>query len=460
MPKSPLARLSGARFVYVATVVAALGGLLFGYDTGVISGAILFIKEEFNLSSSMQEIVVSAVLVGAIVGATVAGTLADRFGRRKVIVAAAAIFGVGALGTAFAPSVGALIAGRIVVGVAIGAASFVAPLFIAELAPARYRGRLVSVNQLALTSGIVIAYLVDYAFSPVAGWRYMFGLAAIPALILGVAMYLLPDSPRWLLRQGDTRQARAVLVQIRGTRDVGGEISSIRQSLQAEAGGWRDLLSPLIRPALVVGIGLAILQQVTGINTVIYYAPTIFQFAGFTAASVAILASLAVGITNVLLTIVAITLIDRVGRRPLLLVSLSGMTLSLGVLGLAFYMSNLGGRLGLFAVGSLVLYVGFFAIGMGPIFWLMISEIFPLRARGLAMSTATVANWTANLIVSVTFLTLVAFLGKSGTFWLYAIIGIIAVGFVYWLVPETKGKTLEQIQAHWRAGRHPRELGK
>ncbi len=453
-------RLSGARFVYVATAVAALGGLLFGYDTGVISGAILFIKEDFNLSPSMQELVVSAVLAGAIIGAAAAGTLADRFGRRKVIVVAAAIFAVGALGTAVAPSVGTLIAGRIVVGVAIGAASFVAPLFIAELAPARYRGRLVSVNQLALTSGIVIAYLVDYAFSASRGWRYMFGLAAIPAIILGVAMYLLPDSPRWLLSQGMAKQARAVLTRIRGTRDVGGELSSIRQSLKSEEGGWRDLLSPLIRPALVVGIGLAILQQITGINTVIYYAPTIFQFAGFAEAGFAILASLAVGVTNVLLTIVAIFLIDRVGRRPLLLISLAGMVLSLGALGLAFALSSLRGRLGLFAIGSLVLYVGFFAVGMGPIFWLMISEIFPLKARGLAMSTATVANWGANLLVSVTFLTLVAFLGKPGTFWLYAVVGIFAVVFVYLLVPETKGKTLEQIQAHWRAGKHPRELGR
>jgi sugar porter (SP) family MFS transporter len=446
------------RFVTVVAGISALGGLLFGYDTGVISGAILFIQKDFGLSAIQEEIVISSVLLGAVIGAAVGGTLADRFGRRRVLILTAVIFALGAVGTALAPTVAWLIAGRVIVGAAIGVASFTAPLYISEVSPVNIRGRLVSLNQIALTSGIVLSYLVDYALADSRGWRWMFGLAAIPATALGIGMLFVPESPRWLAGRALPDKARAVLRRIRGTADVADELAEIQSSLKQQGGRWSELLSPLVRPALIVGIGLAILQQVTGINTVIYYAPTIFQAAGFQSASVAILATVGVGVVNVLMTVAAMLLLDRVGRRPLLLSGLIGMVLSLGALGLAFALPNLQRQLGWIAVGSLMVYVGSFAIGLGPVFWLLISEIYPLKIRGLAMSMATVANWGVNLLVALTFLTLIQLLGRPGTFWLYGLVGVGAWLFAYRLVPETKGRSLEEIESHWRSGRHPREM--
>lgn len=449
---------SSTRFVTMVAGISALGGLLFGYDTGVISGAILFIQQDFALSGALEEVVISSVLLGAVVGAAVGGPLADGIGRRRALILTAVIFVLGAVGTALAPGVAWLIAGRVVVGAAIGAASFTAPLYISEVSPVAIRGRLVALNQIALTAGIVVSYLVDYALSGARGWRWMFGLAAVPAVALGIGMLLAPESPRWLISRALPARARAVLQRVRGTADVDGELTEIRTSVDQQSGGWPELLTPLVRPALIVGIGLAIFQQVTGINTVIYYAPTIFQFAGFTSASVAILATVGVGIVNLLMTVVAMLLLDRVGRRPLLLTGLVGMVLSLGVLGLAFAVPNLQTSLGWIAVGSLMAYVGAFAIGLGPVFWLLISEIYPLKIRGLAMSVATVANWGMNLLVALTFLTLIQLMGRPATFWLYGVVGVGAWIFAYRLVPETKGRTLEDIEAHWRSGGHPRAL--
>jgi SP family galactose:H+ symporter-like MFS transporter len=457
-PTGELPKKRNPHFVVIAAAISALGGLLFGYDTGVISGAILFIQKEFSLGSGIEELVVSAVLIGAIVGAAGGGALADRFGRRRMLLLAAATFAAGAIGTALVPSVSWLIAGRILVGIAIGAASFTAPLYISEIAPERERGRLVSLNQIALTSGIVISYLIDYALSGGQAWRWMLGLAAIPAAMLGVGMFFMPPSPRWLLSHEQATRAMNVLQRIRARDDVTSEVKSIETSLKRQTGDWSELLKPGIRPALIVGIGLAIFQQITGINTVIYYAPTIFQFAGFKSAAAAILATTGVGLVNVALTVLAMQLLDRIGRRPLLLIGMAGMTLSLLALGLAFLAPN-ATWLGWVAIVSLMFYVGSFAIGLGPVFWLLISEIYPLRVRGLAMSLATVMNWGFNLIVSITFLSLVGAVGRSWTFWIYGLIGICALIFSYSLVPETKGRSLEEIEAHWRAGRHPRELG-
>jgi sugar porter (SP) family MFS transporter len=451
-------RVPNTRFVTMVAGISALGGLLFGYDTGVISGAILFIQQDFALSGTLEEVVISSVLLGAVIGAAVGGPLADGMGRRRALILTAVIFALGAVGTALAPDVAWLIAGRVIVGAAIGAASFTAPLYISEVSPVAIRGRLVSLNQIALTAGIVVSYLVDYALSGARGWRWMFGLAAIPAVALGVGMLFVPESPRWLISRALPEKAHAVLQRIRGTADVDGELTEIRTSVDQQSGGWTELLSPLVRPALIVGIGLAIFQQVTGINTVIYYAPTIFQFAGFTSASVAILATVGVGVVNLAMTVVAMLLLDRVGRRPLLLVGLAGMVLSLGVLGLAFAVPALQANLGWIAVGSLMAYVGSFAIGLGPVFWLLISEIYPLKIRGLAMSVATVANWGMNLLVALTFLTLIQLMGRPATFWLYGVVGVGAWIFAYRLVPETKGRTLEDIEAHWRSGGHPRGL--
>lgn len=446
------------RFVYLATAVAALGGMLFGYDVGVISGAILFVKKDFSLSPGLEEVVISSVLFGSLIGAIAGGVLADRWGRRRLLIITASVFGIGAIGAALSPDTGWLIVARILAGAAIGVASFVAPLYISEIAPVAIRGKLVSINQVALTSGIVISYLIDYAFAGVGAWRWMFAMAVVPAAAFGVGLLFIPESPRWLVGRGLADKARAVLARIRTPDQVEAEFAQIQQSTQQQKENWAELLSPALRPAMIVGVGLAIAQQITGINTVIYYAPTIFKFAGLSSASVAILASVGVGVVNVILTVVAMQLIDRVGRRPLLLISLAGMSLSLIVLGLAFKLPQLSASLGWIAVTSLMLYVGSFAVGLGPVFWLVLSEIYPLRIRGRAMSVGTVANWIANLIVALSFLTLTHLMGKAATFWLYGIVSIGAWLFAFFLVPETKGKTLEQIEAHWRAGKHPREL--
>jgi SP family galactose:H+ symporter-like MFS transporter len=448
------------RFVYAAAAISALGGMLFGYDTGVISGAILFVEQDFGLSDFMVGAVVSAVLLGAAVGAAFGGDLADHVGRRKVIILAAVIFALGAVGTALAPNVLLLLFGRVVVGIAIGVASITAPLYISEVSPSKARGSLVSLNQLAITIGIVVSYLVDYGLADIQGWRYMFGLAAIPAVILGLGMLPLPDSPRFLVKHGQLDDARAVLKRIRSKAEVDDELNEIQASLKEQRTGRAEFFNPLVKPALIIGISLAIFQQTTGINTVIYYSPKIFQFAGILSASSAILATVAVGVVNVVMTIAAIMLLDRVGRRPLLLVGLAGMIFSLGLLGTAFLLPSLSGMLGDMALVGLMLYVAFFAIGLGPVFWLLISEIYPLKVRGLAMSIAGEANWGSNLIIAFTFLTLIQLLGRSGTFWLYASIGIGAWIFTYLLVPETKGRTLEEIEAHWRAAKHPREMSR
>lgn len=450
--------LNPKHFVYLAATVSSMGGLLFGYDIGVISGTILFIKKAFTLSPLKEEVVVSAVLLGSLLGAAIGGTLADRFGRRRLLIVTAIVFGIGAITAALSPNTICLIIARIVAGAAIGTASFVAPLYISEIAPVDIRGRLVSINQLALTCGIVISYLVDYVFAPSQAWRWMFALALIPAAIFCAGLFFIPDSPRWLLVRGHADEAEAVLKQIREPDKVDPELAVIKKSVQNKQGHWSELISPLLRPAMIVGIGLAIAQQITGINTVIYYAPTIFKFAGLSSSSGAILASVGVGVVNVVFTIVAMFLIDRVGRRPLLLISLAGMAISLIVLGLAFSLPQLSGNLGWIAIVSLMIYVGSFGVGLGPVFWLILSEIYPMRIRGRAMSVGTMVNWASNLVVALSFLTLTQVLGKPVTFWLYGAVSIAAWFFAFYLVPETKGKTLEQIEEHWQSGKKAREL--
>src|SRR6202051_1989941 len=453
------ARLRGARFVYIAALFAALGGLLFAYDTGVISGALIFIKREFGLTTAAEEIVVSGVLRGATIDAIVGGKAADLFGRRRVLLVTAAIFGIGALASSGAPSPAILIASRVVLGSAIGLASTNVPVYLSEVAPPQARGRVVSLFQLAVTIGIVVAYLTDYAFAGIEGWRWMLGLAVVPALIFGTGMFFLPETPRWLIQRGHHEVAHRVLMRIRDVADVNIEIEEIKASLaqQPESGRWTDLLRRQVRPALVVGLGLAVFQQITGINTVIYYAPKILQAAGFNSASGAILATAGVGVVNVGMTIIAMFLVDRAGRRPLLLVGIAGMIVTLGILGLSFRISNPSGHLAWIAVICLMAYVASFAISLGPIFWLLIAEIYPLRIRGLAEGTAATFNWASNLIVSLTFLTLVEKLGASSTFLLYALASVASWFFAYYFVPETKNRTLEEIEAFWRAGHSLRQ---
>ncbi len=450
---SRAAEAQGTAFVYMAAAFAALGGLLFGYDTGVISGAVIFITKQFALSVFPQELVVAVVLAGAAVGALTGGRLADALGRRITLVLTSLIFIAGAIICATAGSLNMLVAGRVIVGLGIGVACSTVPMYISEVSPAHARGWQVSLFQLAITVGILAAYLVDYAYAESGAWRWMLGLAAVPGAILGLGMIFLPESPRWLARRGRLERARTVLQRIRGTADIDAEVQEITDSLQHSQahGQWSDLLTPTVRPALVIGVGLAIFQQITGINTVIYYAPRIIQAAGIPSASGAILATAGIGLVNVVMTLVSMWLIDRAGRRPLLLTGIAGMAVSLGVLGLAFHLRSGPGTLAWVAVITLMAYVAFFAISLGPIFWLMISEIYPLKIRGLAQGTAAGTNWSFNLLVSITFLSLLQAMGATWTFWLYGVLAIAAWFFSYFLVPETKGRTLEEIEEGWRA---------
>ncbi len=453
MPNSSAPSKSADRsFVYLAATFAALGGLLFGYDTGVISGAELFLRKDFTLSTFALEVIVSGVLAGAACGALAGGRLADLFGRRKLLIATAIIFAAGAILCAAAPSPGILVAGRIIVGLAIGLSSSTVPVYISEVAPADARGWQVSLFQLAITSGILLAYLADYAFAQIQSWRWMFGVAVIPAAIFGSGMIFLPESPRWLLLRGQRERARATLERVRGTPDVGKELSEIEEGLAhaEEKGRLSDLLEPSLRPALAVGIGLAIFQQVTGINTVIYYAPVIIQSAGISSASGAILATAGIGLVNVLMTVISMRLIDRAGRRPLLLTGIAGMAVTLGFLGLVFRNASHSSTFAWLAVISMMAYVASFAISLGPIFWLLISEIYPLKIRNSAEGIAATFNWGSNLIVALTFLTLVEHLGPSWTFWLYGLSAVGAWIFSYYFAPETKGRTLEEIEEFWR----------
>ena len=448
------AQPSGRAFVYMAAIIAALGGLLFGYDTGVISGAELFIGKDFVLSTRAIEIIVSGVLAGAAAGALVGGRLADVFGRRRLLIVTAVIFAAGAIVCAAAGSPTILILGRIVVGIGIGLASGTVPVYISEVSPAEARGWQVSLFQLAITVGILVAYLVDYAFAGIQGWRWMFGLAVVPAALFALGMVFLPETPRWLLKSRNREHARSVLERIRGTREITAELEEIEASFSqaTERGGISDLLEPTLRPALIVGIGLAIFQQITGINTVIYYAPTILQSAGIASASGAILATAGIGVVNVAMTVVAMWLIDRVGRRPLLLVGIAGMCVTLGMLALTFH-SMRGGAIAWLAVVSMMAYVASFAISLGPIFWLLISEIYPLKIRSSAEGLCATFNWVFNLIVALNFLTLIQAFGPTKTFGLFAVLAVASWIFSFVYVPETKGHSLEEIERFWREGR-------
>jgi sugar porter (SP) family MFS transporter len=438
------------RFVYISAAVAALGGLLFGFDTGIISGALLFIREDLDLSPFLQSAVVSAILVGTIVGAGGTGPLADRFGRRNMAIVAAVVFVLGAVGSAVAPGAAALIGARVVLGLAIGASTVIVPTYIAEIAPAEIRGTLAALFQLAITIGIVFAYLVNFALAEAEAWRWMLGLGAVPAVILGIGMALLPDSPRWLVGQNRRDEARAVLERARDSEEqINNEMEEMEEAERREEAGWGELVKPWVRPMLVVGIGLAMFQQLVGINTIIYYAPTIMEATGLEA-SVSILATLGVGIVNVLFTAVSLVIIDRVGRKPLLLVGLTGIIISLAILGLGYLLPSLEGLVSLITFAGLILYIMSFAVSFGVVLWVVLPEIFPLKVRGSAMSVCTILHWSSNLLVSLTFLPLINAIGEAPVFFGYCVISIGAFAFVYFLMPETKGRSLEQIETDLR----------
>ena len=437
------------RFLLLSAV-ASLGGLLFGYDTGVISGALLFLRARFALSPTMQDVVTGIVLLGATAGAAAAGALSDRFGRRPVILAVALLFAIGALLSGLADTLWVLLAARLLVGLAIGVASMLTPLYLSEIAPAEKRGAVVSLNQFCITFGILLSYVVDYALAGTqGGWRWMLGLGVVPGLALAAGMLVLPESPRWLAGRGRTQDAERALRFLRGHGDTAEELAALKQDLHhgGQAVSLRRMLrTPQARRPLVVGVGLAVFQQVTGINTVIYFAPTIVQSAGLASASAAILATVGIGAVNVAMTLVAMRLIDHAGRRRLLLGGMAVMAVSLLVLAGAFLLGA-GSGLAAVTVGALGLYIAGFAIGLGPVFWLLIAEIFPLAVRGRGMSTASVANWGSNLAVTLVFLDLVHALGDGGTFLLFAALTAAAIAFTWRYVPETRGRSLEQIES-------------
>jgi sugar porter (SP) family MFS transporter len=438
-------RKGGNRSLVGVAMVAAIGGFLFGYDTGIVGGALLLLVKDLKPSTFDQQAIVGSLLVGAVVGAIAAGYLADAISRRRTKIIAGSIFVVGAIGAGLSQTVWELLISRFALGLAVGTASFVAPMYIAELVPKRVRGGMVSFNQLMITVGILGAYIASWGLKGVSNnWRWMFALGAIPGAALAIGMWRMPFSPRWLVEQGREDEAREVLHLYRKDEDVDEEIEEIKTVSQEER-SLRDLLAPAVRPMLIVGLGLAIFQQVVGINTVIYYAPTILSFTGLNAKS-AITQALFIGLTNVIFTIVAVLLLDKLGRRVFLLVGTACVLVSLVALGFYFHSPYLQDHAPHMALAALLLYIAGFAIGLGPVFWLMISEIFPLAVRGPAMSVCTVANWAFNFGVSFTFLTLVSALGRDGAFWLYAGIAVLAIVFFWARVPETKGRTLEDIE--------------
>jgi sugar porter (SP) family MFS transporter len=446
-PAVPLSSGTIRRHVLLGAAITALGGLLFGYDTGVISGALLFIGKDFpGLTSFDKELLTSILLIGALIGALAAGKIADRIGRRPTVLGTAALFVAGVMLAAFSPSYGVLVAARVVIGLAVGSASMVVPLYIGEVVPPRIRGALVSFNQLAITSGILASYLVDYGLASSQNWRLMFGLAAIPAILMFTGMVFQRESPHWLIAQGREDEARQVLRRVRPEGDIDAEIAEVRE-LSGRTSSFREVLSPAVRNVMIIGVAMAVFQQITGINTVIYYAPTLLASAGL-GNSAALLANVVNGAVNVLMTIVAIRLLDRTGRRRLLLSGTTGMAVGMIVVALTFLIggSRLHAAAAYIAIAGLLIYTGSFAVGLGPVFWLLISEIYPVRIRGQAMSVATMANWGANFVVTVSFLTLLSVIGNAGTFFLFAGLSIVAVAYFQRKVPETRDRSLQDIE--------------
>jgi len=437
----------GLKKVWRWGAVIAVGGFLFGFDTGVVSGALLFFKHDFDLNSFEQGSVVSVLLLGAMAGALLAGRAGGKFGRRRTFAAEGAIFLAGTAIVVTADSYEALLVGRVVLGLAVGGASATVPVYLSEIAPPSIRGRILTMNQLMITVGILFAYFVNLAFSGSEDWRAMFAVGAIPSLIMLLSARWLPESPSWQLVQGRADEARATIAAVSGEHRADDTVKRFRDRTAAEERssdptrkGWSVLLASSVRPALIVGLTLAVVQQFGGINTIIYYAPTIIEQTGLTASN-AIFYSVAIGVINLGMTIVSIRLVDRVGRKPLLTTSLIGMIATLALLGLAFVADFPSGVMLLF----MVLYIGFFAIGLGPIFWVLIGEVFPAQARAAGSGAATAANWTANFAISLAFLPLVSWLGQGETFWLFAVVCVLGLFFVGRFVPETRDREFDEI---------------
>jgi sugar porter (SP) family MFS transporter len=435
-------------YVYALSAVAALAGLLFGFDTAVINGALVFLRQEFRLTDGETEMAASALLVGCLLGSAAAGALADRYGRRKSLIGAAFLFCVSSLWAALPHSLVEFSAARVVAGLAIGVASVLAPMYIAEIAPAAMRGKLVTLNQMAIVTGILLSYSVNWRLAALgeSSWRWMFASAAVPSLAFLIALLFIPESPRWLLRRKRDGEARTILVRLGGAAAADRQVAEIRSSLAEETGSFRELLEPRLRRPLAIAILLAVFSQITGINTVIYYGSVLFKEHGGRAAGDALGANVMIGAINFLCTIAAIALIDRLGRKPLLLAGSAGMGGALVLVAVAFQIGPLPANL---VLGGVLAYVACFAVSLGPGSWVYISELFPTAVRGRAMSIATLALWAACTLVTFTFLTMLRVLGPAGAFLVYAFFCGVTFLFVWRFTPETKGRTLEEIGSSW-----------
>lgn len=442
--------------IYFLVFFTILGGFLFGYDTGVISGAMLFISPHFNLTPAQNELVVSIALVGSFIGALTAGVFADKFGRRFAIGVSSILFIIGSGLLGIANGLTVLVIGRLIVGYGVGVASNTVPVFIAEIAPSRLRGSLVTTNILCVTGGQFISYVIDGLFSKTPeGWRWMLAIGAFPAFLQWVGiLFFVPESPRWLLSIGKNEEGRVSLCKIRETMDeVEREVSEIKKSLKEEDGTWKDIIAKDNRYPLLIGVMLQAWQQFVGINTVMYYSATILKdaFGGKEDPSTIIWFSLPIAGLNMIGTIIAIFLIDRVGRKPLLLSTLIPTCVGLITLGLSFHYQEKLKNSGYYALASLLLYILGFALGMGSIPWTINSEIYPSKIRARCNSVATAVNWVSNYIVAATFLSYQKAIGKGGVFWTYAGVCVLAMVTIFILLPETKGKTIEEILELFRS---------
>jgi SP family arabinose:H+ symporter-like MFS transporter len=438
--------------VYFLTAVAALGGLLFGYDTAVISGAIGFLKIKFQLSAAMTGWAASSAIIGCIFGAMFAGWASDRFGRKKVLLLTAILFAISAIGAAFPSNLMQFAVFRFIGGLGIGAASMVSPLYITELAPAAIRGKLVSYYQLAIVIGILVIFFVntliqgmgDEAWNVEYGWRLMMASGVFPAVLFLIALFFVPESPRWLTKEGREDEALEILSNINGAAKAGEILREVKSTLHEEQGTLGELFTGRFRKAIFVGIVLCVFSQVQGINAIMYYAPEIFKSIG-TGTESAFQQTVIIGIINTLFTFVAINWVDKWGRKTLLLWGGAGMALSLFMVGLAFHFGWTGYGLLLF----ILMYIACFAASYGPVTWVVISEIFPIKMRGVAMSVATFALWVAVYIVTQMFPILLESAGAAPTFWIFGTMSLLAFFFVWSQVPETKGRTLEEIEQTW-----------
>ena len=442
------------KYVYQYTFVAAVGGLLFGYDTAVVAGAIGFIQEKYNLSPAMTGWAASCALIGCMAGAMLAGALSDKLGRKKVLMISAFAFAISSVGILIPSGIEYFILFRFVGGIGIGIASILAPMYISEIAPADIRGRLISIYQLGIVTGILLIYFVnagiaglhDDAWNVDSGWRWMFGSGLVPSVIFIILLLPIPESPRWLSKQNRWNEADAILAKVNGRENADKEIISIRESLTEKQAPFSDLMKPGLRTALIIGIVLSVFSQITGINVIMYYAPEIFKATG-SGSSSALMQTVWVGSINLLLTIIAIKYVDKLGRKKLLLIGSAGMAVCLAIVGLAFYTDSAGGY---WVLAGILLYISFFAISLGPLTFVVVAEIFPNHIRGRAMSVAIFFLWLSVYVVSQTFPMLLESIGSAYTFWIYMITSVMAFVFIWKVVPETKGKTLEQIQEMWR----------